>query len=148
MGLVLFCGGGGGGGNGGGGGGGVVSCLFAPRLADILGEQDKNTARNQFHKLHKQEKNERVSTVFEVRQLDHLCLIALGNGLAQFKPAYFQSGVVCMKPGSVYDGLLPRQSTVPRKLLRLVADREKTGSGAQSFLCSRLRALEVCDPHH
>jgi hypothetical protein len=97
-------------------------------------------------KAHKEAKGEHLSTVHEVKMLDRLCGLALGNGLARFIPSYFAGGVSCLRPGCFKaEGLVP---WAERPLLRLAADREKAGNAAQGYLCSRLRALEVSDPFH
>lgn len=107
--------------------------LFELRLADILVETDKTTAIKQFRQFNKDEKNQRTGTAFEIRQLDKLCTIALGEGLAKFVPAYFKTGVACLTPGIVYDSKLPPPSREPRPLLRVVADREKQAAEPSLF---------------
>ena len=64
----------------------------------------------------------------------------------QIYSGIFASGVTCLRPGKFDDGMLP--PLADRPMVRLVADREKAGSAAQAFLCTRLRAMEVSDPFH
>ena len=65
------------------------------------------------------------------------------------RAAYFKDGVRAMTPGCFSSGLLKLErlwSDAP--LLRVVSDRDSTMSNVQTFLISRLRALEVSDPCH
>ena len=89
------------------------------------------------------------TTVHEVQQLDKQCLTAFGEGLARFVPSYFKDGVKRMSPGCFSSGLLKLEcpwSDAP--LLRLVSDRESSMNNVQTFLISRLRAVEISDPCH
>ena len=91
------------------------------------------------------------ATLHELQQLDRQCTVALGKGLSRFVPTYFKDGVRAMAPGCFSPGPGQLLLDVPWEkapLLRLVSDREGSCSACQTFLSSRLRALEVSDPCH
>ena len=87
-------------------------------------------------------------TLYELKQLDSLIALALGADLTHFVPTYFKDGAFPLMPGSCssYQDQLPPWDDRP--LLRIVGDREKSQNAMQTFACSRLRALELSDPHH
>ena len=81
--------------------------------------------------------------------MDRSLKFATGKSLCYFLPTYFNDGVFKIHPtgcsSSWANQLEPWDS---RPLLRIVGDREKSQNALQCFLCSRLRAVELSDPHH
>ena len=123
--------------------------LVSLRLASILMQTNADEAQQALKKLRRSKNKEGKATLHEVQQLDKQCITAFGEGLGRFVPSYFTGGVQKMTPGCFSSGLLKLErlwSDAP--LLRVVSDRDSTMSNVQTFLISRLRALEVSDPCH
>lgn len=110
-------------------------------------QTNADEAQSALKKIRKSKNKEGKTTVHEVQQLDKQCVTAFGEGLARFVPSYFKDGVKRMSPGCFSSGLLKLEcpwSDAP--LLRLVSDRESSMNNVQTFLISRLRAVEISDP--
>ena len=117
-------------------------------LAQALMEPDDAQSLKYLKKAARAGKEHGQNTLFEIKQLNSLIGLALGSDLTHFLPEYFKHGVIPLLPGccsSYQDQLRPWDE---RPLLRIVGDREKSQNAMQTFLCSRLRALELSDPHH
>ena len=118
-------------------------------MAEALTEPDLKKSRKLVQSAALAGKEHGASTLFELKQLDRSLKFATGKTLEYFLPAYFRSGVFKIHPSgcssSWADQLEPWDY---RPLLRIVGDREKSQNAVQCFLLSRLRAVELSDPHH
>ena len=59
------------------------------RLGEILTSKDFSTGVKVLKRMTTGKRKEMSATLFEIRQLDQVCNIAFGEGLARFVPAYF-----------------------------------------------------------
>ena len=118
-------------------------------LARALMEPDDNNCVKELRAAVKVAKESGSSIMQELKLLDRTLKFATGKSLKFFLPKYFNAGVFKMNPtgcrSSWSEQLEPWDA---RPLLRIVGDRERSQNALQCFLCSRLRAVEVSDPHH
>jgi len=118
-------------------------------LASILWEKDEGDAQQAFKKAKLQNTQKGKASLHEVQQLDRQCVVAFGIGLKRFVPSYFAAGVREMAPGCCSSGQLVFDTPFEAApLLRITSDREASMNNAQTFLLSRVRAVEVSDPCH
>jgi len=89
----------------------------------------------------------RLGNLSRSEAAEHAMRHCFGEGLSRFRPSYFKERFFRLRP-DCNSWAAELEPWSERKLLRIVTDREKSANGMQSFLCSRLRALEVSDPCH
>ena len=116
-------------------------------LCAALLEPDDDNAKAKLKKAAHVGKAAGQAVLSEMKQLNRLLGVGIGTDLAYFVPTYFAEKVYRLSPScnSWAHQLAPWDE---RPLLRIVGDREKSQNAMQSFLCSRLRAMELSDPHH
>ena len=118
-------------------------------LASILWEKDADDAQQAFKKAKFRNTQAGKASLHEVQQIDRHCMIAFGTGLKKFVPSYFAAGVCNLAPGCYSSGQLVLSTPFEEApLLRITSDREACMNNAQTFLMSRIRAVEVSDPCH
>ena len=121
----------------------------ADTLATALTEPDDENSTKLLKAAAKIGKETGQTILFDLKQLDWSLKFATGKTLCYFLPSYFDAGVFKMHPtgcSSSWAGQLVAWDERP--LLRVVGDRERSQNAVQCFLCSRLRAVELSDPHH
>ena len=122
------------------------------RLGNILMEQDVSTASALMKAWKKKAQSATSASLQEMKDLDHICMLGLGEGLTAFIPSYFSDGPKVLRPGHLKDllgaGGVVEPPLKERRMLRLVADREKSGGAFVGYLISRIRCMDAHDPAH
>ena len=113
--------------------------------AALLEPDDENSGK--LLKVAAKVGHEKGKTIlFDLKQLQRSLKFATGKDLCYFLPSYFKTSVYSITAGCSSSWSL--EPWDERPLLRIVGDRERSQNALQCFLLSRLRTIELSDPHH